>query len=368
MRPSLKRACALGIWMGLALGAAGALVMGCAPRWDPAGLLLTIEEAEAGGEWRRALTTCLGHPEIARAGGELTRRCGRAAEHLAGSMGGALEASEASVALRALAAWGNRSLLAEALDRSRVVVPAGEFIMGSDTGRANERPEHWVYLDEYAIHRFEVTNVQYARFVDATGRGTPLYWVEGSYPEGQDDLAVVGVKWEQAAAYCEWTGGRLPTEAEWEKACRGAAGTIYPWGDAWDGSRANIGFGHERATGAFLTALYPTLQAGPSAGNVGLRPVGSFPHGASSSGVLDLVGNAAEWVADWYNWDGYWTMPAINPIGEGPEWNRSVRGSSWFFPMGMEDEAPLWSRCSARNSSHASIDPRVGFRCAYPTP
>lgn len=240
--------------------------------------------------------------------------------------------------------------------------------MGSNDGRDNERPEHRVYLDSYAIGRFEVTNVQYARFAEKVGQGTPKYWAQGEYPRGQEDFPVVGVTWEEAQAYCQWTGGRLPTEAEWEKACRGEAATVYPWGNNWDVVRANIGLGRERATGTYLSALYPILQVTPAAGTPGLRPVGSLTQGASSVGVLDLAGNAAEWVADWYNWDGYWTMPAANPLGEGPEWNRSVRGSSWFFRMGMEDDAALWSRCPARNSSHASMDPRVGFRCAYPEP
>jgi formylglycine-generating enzyme required for sulfatase activity len=240
--------------------------------------------------------------------------------------------------------------------------------MGSNGGREDERPERRVYLDSYAIGRFEVTNVQYARFVEAMGHGAPRYWAQGEYPRGQEDVAVVGVTWEGAQAYCRWSGGRLLTEAEWEKACRGEEARVYPWGNAWEAARANIGLGTEPAAGSYLDDLWLVLQVTPAAGALGLRPVGSYPEGASSFGVMDLAGNAAEWVADWYDWDGYWGMPAVNPIGEGPAWNRSLRGSGWFFAAGMEAEAAMSSRCSARNSSHSSDDPRVGFRCAYPAP
>ncbi|MBM3121897.1 MAG: formylglycine-generating enzyme family protein, partial [Chloroflexi bacterium] len=348
------------------LAAAGALTLWVAPQWGRAQLARQLEMAEGGGNWGEALDACLAHSGLLGAQPALLGRCDQAARRLADGMGKAMEPSQAAAAIRALAAWGDDDTLAEALDRSRVSVPAGEFVMGSDDGRDNEKPMHRVYLDSYAIGRFEVSNAQYARFMRATGQGAPKYWAGGEYPAGQGDVAVVGVMWEQAQAYCQWMGGRLPTEAEWEKACRGEAARVYPWGDAWDATRANVSLGSEPVTGTFLSDLYPTLQVPPASGAPGVRPVGSYPQGASAIGGLDFVGNAAEWVADWYNWDGYWDMAAINPLGEGPEWNRSVRGSGWYFRMGMDDEVALWSRCAARNSSHASIDPRVGFRCAYP--
>lgn len=352
--------------LALALAAGGALTFLAGPLWERTELARQLEKAEGEGKWGEALDGCLGHLGLLGAQPALLGRCDQAARRLTDGMGEAMEPTEAAAAIRALAAWGDDDALAEALDRSRVGVPAGDFVMGSNDGRDNEMPAHRVYLDSYAIGRFEVSNVQYARFMRATGQRAPKYWVGGEYPSGQGDVAVVGVMWEQAQAYCQWTGGRLPTEAEWERACRGEAASVYPWGSAWDATRANVSLGSERVTGTFLSDLYPTLHAPPAAGAPGLRPVGSYPQGASATGVLDLVGNAAEWVADWYNWDGYWEMPAINPLGEGPEWNRSVRGSGWYFRMGMDDQVALWSRCAARNSSHASIDPRVGFRCAYP--
>jgi formylglycine-generating enzyme required for sulfatase activity len=365
-RPIEAKAARL-LGLALVVAAGGALAWWASPERDRAQLARRLEAAETAGDWVRALHVCLDSHALLGTQDGLLDRCDQAARRLADGMANTMEPSGAVAAIRALATWGENETLAEALDRSRVSVPAGAFIMGSEEGRDNEKPERRVYLDSYAMGRFEVTNVQYARFLAASGQAAPRYWAEGKIPGGQGDVAVVGVKWEQAQAYCQWTGGRLPSEAEWEKACRGEGASVYPWGDDWDIARANVGLGSERVTGTFLSDLYPTLQAPPPAGAAGLRPVGSYPQGASAYGVLDLAGNAAEWVADWYNWEGYWSLPSVNPLGEGPEWNRSVRGSSWYFRKGMEDEVALWSRCAARNSSHASIDPRVGFRCAYPS-
>jgi len=101
---------------------------------------------------------------------------------------------------------------------------------------------------------------------------------------------------------------------------------------------------------------------------LGLRPLGSYPEGASPYGVLDLVGNASEWVADWYNWNGYRDLPPRNPLSTGPPWNHALRGSSWIEVSGRPDWIQERSRCSARNSSHSSTDPRAGFRCARSIP
>ncbi len=255
---------------------------------------------------------------------------------------------------------------AHLLDQSMVTVPAGTFRMGSDAGGANERPQRLVYLDAYQIDRYEVTNIQYAQFIAATRTTVPRYWSGGRYPYGQADLPVVGVSWEAAAAYCAWVGERLPTEAEWEKACRGTDGRVYPWGDRWEAGRANVGlpFGEARPgvwdeAWTFLKGI-PRPFPFPS-----LRPVGTFPSGASPFGVLDMEGNAAEWVADWYNWSDYTALPDRNPQGTGPAWDHALRGSSWYLPYGSPIEAQDDSRCSARNASHAGdSDARLGFRCA----
>jgi formylglycine-generating enzyme required for sulfatase activity len=118
--------------------------------------------------------------------------------------------------------------LADVLDQSMVFIPAGDFLMGSDDERDNERPQRLVYLDAYKIDRYEVTHAQYQRFVMATGRRPPHYWSGNDYPRGQADIPVVGVIWQDADAYCSWAEKRLPTEAEWEKACRGTESRIYP--------------------------------------------------------------------------------------------------------------------------------------------
>jgi formylglycine-generating enzyme required for sulfatase activity len=223
--------------------------------------------------------------------------------------------------LRGLAAADEAILLAEALDRAMVSIQAGEFIMGSDAGRDDERPAHRVYLDAYELDRYEVTNAQFRRFLLATGGRPPRYWIGDAYPAGQADYPVVGVSWDDASAYCGWAGKRLPTEAEWEKACRGTDGRLYPWGQAWEPKRANVdaaGWNFGGATGdvaaatiwdaAWVRLTLPPGSAGPM-----LKPVGSHPDGAGPYGILDMVGNASEWAADWYNWADYSALPITFP-------------------------------------------------------
>jgi formylglycine-generating enzyme required for sulfatase activity len=263
--------------------------------------------------------------------------------------------------------------LPEALNRDAVRIPAGDFLMGSDTDRADERPQRLVYLDAFDIDRYEVTNAQYERFVKATRHVAPAYWPGDVFPPGQADYPVVAVSWVDANAYCRGVGKRLPTEAEWEKACRGTDGRIYPWGAVWDPWRANVDAGPGRPWAAGMTEpgksalddARQTLRATPDGPQArGLRPVGSYPSGAGPYGVMDLAGNASEWVADWYNWEGYWKLPDRNPVGSEPPWNHALRGSSWYDPSGDAGWVRDQSRCSARNSSHAAFEPRAGFRCA----
>jgi formylglycine-generating enzyme required for sulfatase activity len=267
--------------------------------------------------------------------------------------------------IRYQAASGDLDRLANLLDQSMAVIPAGEFIMGSDENHEDEHPRHQVYLYTFELDRYEVTNSQYLRFALATGTSLPRYWFDGKSPPGQADFPVVGVSWKNAQSYCKWVKKRLPTEAEWEKACRGPEGRLYPWGSEWDPSRANVGYMHVETWPSSLEDGWSLLQIDVhNTGFPSLYPVGSFPLGASFYGVLDLVGNTSEWMADWYNWDGYWDLPLTNPIGLGPPWNHSIRGSGWFDRCGQEGEIADLSRCSARNSSHSYDDPRLGFRCA----
>ncbi len=253
-------------------------------------------------------------------------------------------------------------------DQAIAHIPAGPFVMGSDTHNADERPQHLVYLSAFDMDRYEVANAQYRRFLEATGRPSPPYWSGNDYPPGQADYPVAAVSWPDAEAYCAWAGKRLPTEAEWEKACRGADARIYPWGDEWDERRANV----DRQAGSARDAGLDFWDEGwailrmPAATSKdrGLRRSGSLPAGASPYGIMDLVGNVSEWVSDWENWGGYWKVPVQDPQVSGPPWNRILRGSSWYDPNGSAAWVQDQSRCSARNSSHELRDPRVGFRCA----
>jgi len=238
--------------------------------------------------------------------------------------------------IRRQAASGDLVGLAHRLDQSMAVIPAGEFTMGSDENHEDERPRHQVYLDAFELDRYEVTNSQYLRFALATGTSLPRYWSDGKFPSGQADFPVVGVGWVDAYNYCKWAGKRLPTEAEWEKACKGPEGNPYPWGSDWDPSRANVGYKQINNWPSSLEDGWKLLQDdGADTGLPSLYPIGSFPQGVSINGVYDLVGNASEWVADWYNWDGYWDLPFTNPIGLGPPWNHSIRGSGWFDRRGQ---------------------------------
>ncbi len=225
---------------------------------------------------------------------------------------------------------------AETLDADRVEMPAGTFVMGSDGYHADESPQRTVTLRAFEIHLHEVTNIQFARYVAATGAARPAAWPAGRVPAGEMLHPVPGVRAEEASAYCEWLGMTLPTEAQWERAARGTDGRTWPWGNTWDGRRANT-----VASGIGWT-----------------RPVGSYPEGAAPSGALDMAGNLAEWVADYYDPGYYATAPQADPPGPQQVTNRVRRGGSW---AAGEDEA----RTSRRTSSHGSSpDMRAGFRCA----
>jgi serine/threonine-protein kinase len=192
-----------------------------------------------------------------------------------------------------------------------VFVPAGEFTMGSDDGGPNEQPVHQVYLDGYWIDVYEVSNAQYKKCVDAgrckppvtsTSARRPSYFGNPEF----DNYPVTYVGWDDGKAYCEWVGKRLPTEAEWEKAARGTDARVYPWGNEWDGTKANV---EQRV--ADTTA------------------VGSYPAGASPYGALDMAGNVWEWVSDWYDSTYYARSPSRNPMGPSSGQYRTLRGGGW---------------------------------------
>ena len=239
-----------------------------------------------------------------------------------------------------------------------VYVPAGEFEMGSDDDEVDyalqlcneyydhcergwferEQPVHTVVLDGFWIDQIEVTNDQYRRCVEAGDCEPPAdsdsftrdsYYGNSAY----DDYPVIYVSWRQAADYCAWAGGRLPTEAEWECAARGPEASVYPWGDEWDENHLN------------------SWEGGPG----DTTEVGGYPGGASWCEALDMAGNVWEWVADWYG--EYPSGRQVNPTGPSSGTYRVLRGGSWL-------DNRNWARSAYRsryNPDNRNND--SGFRC-----
>ena len=218
-----------------------------------------------------------------------------------------------------------------------VEIPAGPFTMGSDAGNEDEAPAHEVDLPAFEIDKFEVTNADFAQFVEATGyqtdaeeEGRTKNWRGAAV--GKDNHPVVFVSWNDAVAYCQWLGKRLPTEAEWEKAARGADGRMYPWGNDYDASKLN----------------------GKDRGLRGTAAIGSFADGASPYGVEDMAGNVWEWTADWYE-----AYPGSDYQSDyfGQRF-RVLRGGAWF-------ETADFVRTTVRNANtETAASDEIGFRCA----
>lgn len=190
-----------------------------------------------------------------------------------------------------------------------VFIPAGEFIMGSEANNMDadrdETPSHIVFIDSFWMDKTEVTNAMYGQCISTGACAPPAQTKFHTMPE-YSNHPVLGVSWEQASAYCHWAGRRLPTEAEWEKAARGTDGRIYPWGNENPSPRL-VNFDHN---------INETL------------PVGSFSQGASYYGVLDMAGNAWEWVADGYSAEYYAVTPVNNPLNPLPANQRVLRGGN----------------------------------------
>jgi formylglycine-generating enzyme required for sulfatase activity len=235
------------------------------------------------------------------------------------------------------------------LTEAAKLVPAGEFVMGVDpgVGHRDERPQHVVKLDAYRIDRLEVTNAEYRACVQF-GVCTPPSPRDSLTRQGYFDSAqfdaypAIHVSWFQARDYCAWKGGRLPTEAEWEKAARGPAPDerTYPWGETPpDCKRANFG--------------------GPAGCLGDTDEVGRRPAGASPFGLLDMAGNVWEWTTDWYDSLYYARSPKENPRGPTHGSHKVVRGGCW---MSDPDSLRVTCRQAELPSTRA---PNVGFRCAY---
>lgn len=228
------------------------------------------------------------------------------------------------------------------------LVPAGWSLMGSDPNKDHaagpqEQPQHRVYLDAFQIDRYEVSNVDYLRFILATGTDWPPFWREQPFPEKMARHPVINVNWHEADAYCRWAGRRLPTEAEWEKAARGVDGRIFPWGDEPAGwIKSNIA--HSGSKRGFK---YPPLAN-----------VNRYDKGVSPYGVYQMAGNVSEWVADWFDPEYYRRGDNENPKGPKSGDIKVFRGGSW-------NEDPEVARSAGRNAGapdHRSY--LTGFRCA----
>jgi formylglycine-generating enzyme required for sulfatase activity len=242
-----------------------------------------------------------------------------------------------------------------------VYVPAGEFIMGSDENnpdaRDEEKPQHEVYLDAFYIDKYEVTNAQYRKCVETGACNAPsdtTYYDNADYAQHP----VVYVSWNDADAYCRWAGKRLPTEAEWEKAALGTEELAWPWGNEWDGSKAN--FCDKDCESEYRNEWV-------SDGYERTAPVGSYLDGASPYNALDMSGNVWEWVADWYDPDYYSQTPTRNPPGPPnsrfcptpvPDPCKVIRGGSW--QNGHLDIRAAYRYASAPTHKGSA----VGFRCA----
>jgi formylglycine-generating enzyme required for sulfatase activity len=219
-----------------------------------------------------------------------------------------------------------------------IEIPAGPFIMGSDSGENDAKPAHKVYLDKYYIGKYEVTVGQFRKFVKATGyktnaetyakkdkyflgflvpelRGTwkkPLFSKYSNRPLNQsDNCPVVCITYWDAKAYCNWAGLRLPTEAEWEKAARGIDERFYPWGNKLCLNKCNHGMlglpGFDDNDGYRYTS-----------------PIGKYPTGVSPYGAHDMAGNVGELCSDGYGRDYYSQSPLNNPSGP-PQYDPNIR-------------------------------------------
>lgn len=196
----------------------------------------------------------------------------------------------------------------------------------------DDRPAHKVWLDAYYLDTHEVTNAEYAGFVKSTSHRAPYHWLRGDIPSGEENFPVFNVDWEDANSYCRWSGKRLPTEAEWERAARGGKEELdYPWGDKADSKMAKYNQPQPGAAGAF--------------------PPNAF-------GLYDMAGSVAEWCSDWFDGLYYKDSPTKNPQGPGTGLYKVIRGGAWSdSPARITVFFRNWVRPNQRT-------PNVGFRCA----
>jgi formylglycine-generating enzyme required for sulfatase activity len=236
----------------------------------------------------------------------------------------------------------------------------------------DEQPQRRVYLDDYSIDVYPVTNAQYGEFVEWMRQTHDHSRCHPEEPANWDHIAqfwndpkwnsptqpAVGMAWWDAYAYAAWAGKRLPTEAEWERAARGTDGRLWPWGDEWDPTRCNVRDG-EYAGGPTPVGIYPT-GASPVACEEMVR---IYPTGASPVACEEMAGNVWEWCADWFAADYYQRKESLrNPTGPESGSVRVLRGGSW-------SNAPWIARCADRSwGVPAAGGDLRGFRCALSPP
>jgi len=251
-----------------------------------------------------------------------------------------------------------------------VYVPTGNFSMGDTAQQAltecqlpnnqddcnlsmftNEQPVHTVSLDAYLFDKTDVTVAMYTKCVNAGACKKPVSPYYGD--PTKDNYPVDWANWNDAQAYCQWAGARLPTEAEWEKAARGTDGRTYPWGN-------------NPPTCALANTPFPNAC---TTGANGSTPVDSHPAGASPYGALDMVGNLMNWVSDWYSATYYTSSPSSNPTGPASGTDRVLRGSSWMGNI-------VGNRATVRASNDpaevgymfSGVGFPIGFRCSRSLP
>ncbi len=238
------------------------------------------------------------------------------------------------------------SLTAHAADNDMILIPAGEFTMGANPDQLpkiaesvggmvkyieNATPRRKLNLPAFYIDKYEVTNEQYKKFVDATGHTPPEHWEGGKIPGKKEKHPVVYVSLEDAKAYAKWAGKRLPTEAEWEKAARGTDGRLFPWGNKYKRKRANTDEARKGKT----------------------TEVGSFKKGVSPYGVHDMAGNVWEWTSDFYQ-----AYPGSTCKDEFFGKERYVLRGGSFMDFKNDALTIVRSKFTPRTT-----DENVGFRC-----
>ncbi|HXZ81697.1 MAG TPA: formylglycine-generating enzyme family protein [Terriglobales bacterium] len=225
------------------------------------------------------------------------------------------------------------------IEPQMIVVPAGWFLMGCNSGQDVEKPVHRIWVDTFSLASTQVSNSQYARYLEETGSPAPPFWQNPDFRDPHQP--VVAITWFEAAVYCDWLSRsigrhyRLPTEAEWERAARGGReGLLFPWGNEPPQSRAHYG---------------ARWKSGP-------EPVATSEPNAY--GLREMCENVHEWCSDWFQADYYATSPERNPQGPATGSRKSSRGGSWRHHIKI-------SRCSARSSIPPEFQyADYGFRVA----